>query len=86
MKLEKILKKLPEAVVQEMDTLVAVGLNAVIAQAEEAMASAIRDRDANPKYQSAKQACKDLSEGLKDTKNYQTAKIHYALHLLREKL
>lgn len=84
MKLDKILKTLPESVVQELDALPIAELNSVIAQAEEAISTAIRERDANPKYQEAKESCKALSEGMREVKTYQRAKIEYSLHRRRE--
>lgn len=86
MKLSKILKKLPESVVAEIDEKSADRqyLQATVAAAEEAIAKAFRERDAMPAYQAAKQAVKDLSEALKDVKSYQTVKIHYCLRKLRE--
>lgn len=84
MKLEKIIKKLPKSVVEEMDALPETNLQVMIAQSEESIATAVRERDNNPQYQAAKQAVLDLSAGLRDVKSYQTAKIQYALYRLRE--
>jgi hypothetical protein len=84
MKIDKIRKALPAVVLEEMDKLGETDLQKSIAQSEEAIAQATRERDANTKYNDAKQAVSDLSEGLKGVKKYQTAKIHYALQRLRE--
>lgn len=68
----------------ELDSLSAESLHKVIADAEEAILTATKERDANEKYQQAKQAVTDLSSGLKDLKKYQGAKIGYSLKRLRE--
>lgn len=83
MKLDKIQKKLSAEVLQDLDRLNKEELHATIAAAEEAIAKATRERNALPGYQSAKQAVKDLSEGLKEVKSYQTAKIAYSLRVVR---
>lgn len=84
MKLDKILKKLPKTVKDEMDEMLGNDLRRCVADSEENIATAVRERDDNTQYQAAKQSVKDLSEGLREVKSYQTAKIQYALHLLRE--
>lgn len=84
MKLDKILKNLDEHTVEHINTLQPSGLKDLIAASEESMAAATRERDDNPQYQAAKQAVKDLSEGLRDVKKRQTAKIQYSLLRIRE--
>lgn len=84
MNVEKILKKLQPAIVQEMDGMDKAQLEKVIVQSQEAIAEATDARDANSQYRAAKQATKDLSAGLKEVKSYQTAKMQYALIRLRE--
>lgn len=85
MKLESIIKKLPEQVVEVLNNCIdEKELQALIANSEEAIATALRERDANPQYQAARQAVKDLSAGMREVKSYQGAKIQYALHRLRE--
>jgi hypothetical protein len=75
---------LSEDVRNELDGMPPSGLHKVIADAEEAIAQATKERDGNEKYQQAKQAVSDLSLGLKDLKKYQGAKIKYSLRRLRE--
>lgn len=84
MKLSKILKQLNKEACAELDGMDKGRLEGSIAGSEEAIDKATRERDALPAYQGAKQAVKDLSEGLKELKNYQKAKIAYALRRLRE--
>ncbi len=84
MKLSKIRKQLDDSTINEMNGLSPGALKDLIAQAEEAMAGATRERDANPAYEAAKQVVKDLSEGLRDVRKRQTAKIQYSLRRLRE--
>lgn len=83
MKLDKILKKLDKATIEEMDAMDEPKIKNLIAVSEESIARATRERDGNDKYRSAKLAVKDLSEGLKDVKKRQNAKIQYALRCLR---
>lgn len=84
MKLDKILKQLDKDTVEAILRLDQPEIKDLIVQSEEAIAQATRERDANPHYQAARQAVKDLSEGLRDVKKRQTAKIAYALRRLRE--
>lgn len=83
MKLDKILKQLDTDTVKEMEAMDEAQVKTTIATAEEAIAKTIRERDANPQYQAAKQAVKDLSEGLKEVKKRQHAKIQFGLRCLR---
>lgn len=82
--LDKIKKILPEETINEFDGFDQNGLRKVIADANEAILTATKERDENEAYQQAKQAVKDLSAGLKDVKKFQNAKIQYCLHRLRE--
>lgn len=84
-KLEKIKKKLSDDVVQDIEALDTPGLNKLIADAEQAIATAKEERDANPKYAAAKEAVTDLSQGLKEVKSYQRAKVELALMHLKER-
>ncbi len=85
MNIDKVLKKLPPAVIEVMDAMGATDLQQAVVQSEEAIHTATEELEANPKYQAVCEAKKDLSAGLRDLKSYQRAKIAYALHLLREK-
>lgn len=84
MKLEKIRKTLSDAVLQEMDAMKPDALKDAIAQGEEAVNEAKRELDKNIQYETACQAVADLSQGMKDVRAYQGAKIQYALIRLRE--
>lgn len=82
MTLQKLLKKLTETVATEMRAMTASELERCLADSERAIAKATKERNENPNYQAAKQAVKDLSEGLRELRSYQNAKIEYALRLL----
>lgn len=84
MKLDKIEKQLSKEVMNEISALPVEKLNQLVVAAEQAIAQTTQERDANPAYQGAKQAVKDLGEALKEVKKYQNAKIQYALILLQE--
>lgn len=75
---------LSDDVRSELDAMDAGALNKVIADASEAIATAKKELDANPKYQAAKEAVTDCSAGMKEVKKYQGAKINYSLRRLRE--
>lgn len=84
MKLEKIVKKLGQELIDEMDSMPVDQLEKVIVNGENAIAEATEQRDANEKYKAARTAVKDLSAGLKEVKGFQSAKIQYALMRLKE--
>lgn len=84
MKLDKALAQLTDSGVEEIITLPAPGLHKVVSDSEANIARATKERDENPEYQKAKQACKDLSIGLSNVKKYQKAKAFLALSLLGE--
>lgn len=84
MSLEKILKKLPQAVVEEMNAAEPKALAAGIVQSEKALVEAKEGLDANSKYQDARENVKALSQSFRELKSYQTAKIQYALLRLKE--
>lgn len=83
MKLKKILKDLDKDTIESMDALDEAALKNDIALSEEAIASAVRARDAMPEYAAAKQAVSDLSTSVRELKKRQNAKIAYALRRLR---
>lgn len=82
MKLDKILKQLDPETIKEMDALSEADVKSAIAESEQAIATATKERDANPGYQEAKENVKALSEGLRDVKKRQNAKIAYGLRCL----
>jgi hypothetical protein len=83
-KLEKLKKTLSDTVIEELDALDETGLKKAVSDSTEAIETATRERNDNPKYQTAKLAVTDLSGALKDTKKYQKAKITYSIYRLRE--
>ena len=85
MKLSKAVDKLPLSVLEEIFENAQQdpsSLDRVVSASEAAIAKATKERDANPQYQEAKQACKDLSEGLSEVKKFQKAKAAIALAIL----
>lgn len=83
MTLEKILKKLDPDTVNEMNAMDDAAVKNTVAESEEAIAKATRERNALPEYQEAKANCSALSQGLKEVKARQNAKIAYGLRCLR---
>lgn len=81
MKVEKIRNQLGPETIKELEALSKAELERVIADAEQAIKQATEERDANPAYQEAKENIKALSEGLKEVKKRQQAKIQFALLL-----
>jgi hypothetical protein len=81
---EKVLKAIPEYVKEEMDTMGEEELRQVIVQAHGAMKQVEEELAANEKYQQAKQAVSDLSQGKRETNKYQKAKIAYSLGRLEQ--
>lgn len=83
MKLDKIINKLPEDVIHTIGRMDMEALRKTIADSTGAIDKARQERDANPDYVKAKEDAKALSEGLKEVKSYQSAKITCALLVLR---
>lgn len=84
-KLHKIEKILGNDLI---DSLIALGpeeLKATVAQSAGAIKEASEALESNPTYQHLKDSLKALSQGLREVKQFQNAKIQYALHLLEEK-
>jgi hypothetical protein len=81
MKYSKILEELGQEQIDEINAKSKAELETLIAESQDAIRTATKERDANPKYAEAKQAVKDLSEGLKAVKKRQMAKIELALRL-----
>lgn len=82
MNLDKILSKLPQSVVEEMDNMDEEQLKNCVVQSNQAVSRALEELNKNESYLSAKQSVSDLSASTKDLKKYQNAKIAYALHIL----
>lgn len=74
---------LSDSVREELDAMQAPELNKTVADAEQAIFTAKKERDDNEEYQKAKQAVKDLSGSFRDLKKYQYSKIKYALKRLQ---
>lgn len=84
MTLDKIQKVLPAVVIEEMDAMSEDSLVKGVTASETAIADAKEELEANPKYQDAKQNVKAISQGFRELKKYQTAKIQYSLIRLKE--
>lgn len=82
---EKAKKQLDAETVSEMLTMDEAALERVIVEANQAVAQAQTELEANPKYTTAKEAIKDLSQGLKEVRKRQNNKVTIALHLLESK-
>jgi hypothetical protein len=83
-KLSKIEKILGKDVIVELSSNPQAAHGYVV-QAEQAIKQAKDELDANPKYQELKDSLKALSEGMREVKKFQGAKIQYILHLLEER-
>lgn len=83
MKFEKVMKKLSASTFEEMDMMDEAGLNKAIAQAEENISVALKEKDKNSRYQDAKSIVSDFNSATKDVKDYQGAKIAFALVKLK---
>lgn len=81
-KLAKVHKVLGLEIVNELNSTDTLGLQNVIVQAEVAISDAQEELEANLKYQQLKESLKDLSQGLKDVRKFQRAKIDLAISLL----
>ena len=84
-KLDKILKILGHDVTDELASRPPEGLEAGIAASAGAIKEAEEALEANPKYQELKASLKACSAGLREVRQFQNAKIQYALHLLEER-
>lgn len=79
MKLVKIEKELGKELLTELDSLGDEGLKNTIIVAEQSINSTREELDANPNYIKAKEDAKALSQGFREVKKRQNAKIQYAL-------
>ncbi len=84
-KLDKILNKLPQDVISEMQAMSPDALKNQLVSSEQAIDQARTELDDSPAYQQAKEDIKALSAGYRELKKFQFAKIQYALVLLNEK-
>lgn len=85
MKLDKILKKLPEGFVEEVAGLGEQGLKDVVLQAETNIRRVEQEREDDERLAGAKEIVKDLNGPYRDAISFQRAKIAYALHVLEER-
>lgn len=81
----KIEKLLGAEVVESLVALSEVELKAIIAQSCGAIKQSTDELNANPIYQEIKENLKAVSQGLREVKKYQNAKIQYSLGLLEAK-
>ncbi len=84
-KLKKAFKNLDKETISEIESLDKQQLESLVVQSNQAIAQAEDELHANPNYSAAKDAIKDLSQGLKEVKKRQQSKIVYALHMLESK-
>lgn len=82
MNLAKLMKKLGNDTVAEIDSLGADSLKSLIVQATQTIEATKEELDANDNYQRAKEDVNHLSQGYREVKARQTAKIKYALQRL----
>ncbi len=84
MNLDKLTKKLGDDTVKEMDGLSDNELQRLIVDSEHSLKQAKEELDANEAYQQARADASLLSQGFREVKARQNAKIQYALHRLCE--
>jgi hypothetical protein len=84
-KLARIEKALGSDTLGELESMPSDALKDKIVSAEHAIMEAIRELEANPKYQELKESLKAISAGLKEVKKRQNAIIQYSLSLLEDK-
>lgn len=84
-KLSSIQKTLGPDAIDELTGRSVEALEAGIATSAGAIKESEDALEANPKYQELKASLKACSEGLREVKKFQNAKIQYSLHLLEEK-
>ena len=79
MKLERLLKKLDEATFTEVEALDNEGLHNLVVACENNITQATKERDDHADFKKAKEVVKDFNGALRDAKNFQNAKIAFAL-------
>lgn len=80
-KLNRIEKALGKEMMGELEALPVEVLKDTLVNAEHAINEAVRELEANPKFQELKDSLKAISEGLREVKKRQTAIIQYSLSL-----
>ena len=83
-KLDKMIKILGDEVVTAMSELDANALELMIVKSESNMKVAQEELEANEKYQALKEDLKAMSQGLREVRKFQLARIYYSLHLLEQ--
>lgn len=84
-KLAQIEKTLGPDLISELNAFIPEALEVGVALSAGAIKEASDTLEVNPKYQELKASLKACSEGLREVKKFQNAKIQYSLHLLEEK-
>lgn len=84
-RLEKILNNLDSDTIADMQGASPEALRGVLVGAEKSIANTKQQLEDCPQYQDTKENLKALTQGYRDVKKRQTAKIQYALILLEEK-
>lgn len=84
-KLASIQKTLGDEALEGLNAMTPDHLETQIALSAGAIKEAQDQLEANPKFQELKASLKACSEGLREVKKFQNAKIQYSLHLLEEK-
>lgn len=82
--LSKIVDKIGQETIDEMDSYDEQQLRSVVVNAQSSMQDAKEELEANREYQRAKLAIKDLSAGKREVDSRQKAKTTYALYRLKE--
>lgn len=84
-KLQSIQKTLGPDAIGELEGHNDDGLTYTVTQSAGAIKEAEDKLESNEKYIELKASLKACSEGVREVKKFQNAKIQYALHLLEEK-
>jgi hypothetical protein len=84
-KLQKIEKAVGPETMSELEALTVEGLKDRIAASEASINNAIRELEANPKFQELKESLKAISEGLREVKKRQRGVIDYSVSLIEDK-
>lgn len=84
-KLARIEKALGNERIIELEALSEEQLKNQVVNSEHAINNAIKELEANPKFQELKENLKALSQGLREVKKFQGAIIQFSLSLLEDK-
>lgn len=82
---EKWLKKLPTGFAEDADAMDVDGLKRVVVECENNAYNIEKEKEADPKYNAAKELAKDLSLPYREAKTAQMMKIKYCIYLLQGK-